>query len=141
MHAYQHEVFSDPDLSIWVEFDSPGPLNLDHPYTAFSRHAGLSLFFPEGTWDLVSVSHEAIHAAYWVVYRNLAEDHWDEPDQLEKLVPRTDVAWTHGMERVREEAVCKLHDTVLRRAINELGERGITHELSAPRVRLQRRTA
>lgn len=140
-HAYTHRVFRDPDLDIRVEFNSPGPLDLDHPYVALSWREGPGLFFPENTWDLVSVSHEAIHAAYWVVYRNLAMNHRDEPDQLEKLVPRTDVAWTRGIERVREEAVCKLHDTILRRAISELEESVVYYKLSAPRLRLQRSKA
>lgn len=136
-HTYTHRVFHDPDLDIRVEFNSPGPLSLDHPYTAIFRREELGLFFPENTWDLVSVSHEAIHAAYWVVYRHLSSPFAEQAEWLARLVPESDVSWEHGYPRVQEEAVCKLHDSLVRRAISELEEQDIYYKVSAPRIRLR----
>lgn len=138
-HAYTQRLFSGPELSVSMHFNLGGPLRLDHPYTAIDQEddSKLHAFFPAGTWDLVSVAHEATHVGFWVVFRKLS---WDRAldYKLEDLVPKTDVSWTHSMSRVREEAVCKLHDTVLRRAISELEEQDIYYKLSAPRLRLQR---
>lgn len=89
-----------------------------------------SIELPTFTWDLVSVVHEGIHLAHWIVYEVLGDD---DRKPYRGLVPRLDSSWRRGMDAIQEEAVCRLSDKWMKSFIVQAKAAGLEYQLLLPR--------
>lgn len=129
MAAFSYEItlHKRPVIRAHAHFNKDSSLKLGYPHVVI-RANQMHAYFPNGAWSVVSVAHEGIHVAHWVVHRRLGGD----PEKMTPFVGPADVAWERGGERVLEEAVAKISDRWLTQFFNNAAANDLDYRLTGP---------
>lgn len=94
------------------------------------KNGKAAIELPTFSWDLITVAHEGIHLAYWIVYEVLGDQ---DRKPYRGLLPSFDAAWRQGMSVIQEEAMCRLSDRWMTNFMLQAEAAGVEYRLMSNR--------